>query len=201
MAQADEVVGRSNNRSGEAAQQPLAAVGAFCDRQPPRLKRHVRRPNSYMLQLVQPDSPELWLVARRLVEEYAASLNIDLCFQDFAHELDTLASEYGPPGGHFVLASWSEAIVGCGGLRRLSDSTCEMKRLYIAPTHRGKGLGQAVAGALITQARHVGYTAMVLDTLPSMAAAQHIYRALGFATTIPYRHNPLPGATFLKLQL
>ena len=154
-----------------------------------------------MLELVQPDSPELWLVARRLVQEYATSLNFDLCFQDFAHELETLSGEYGPPDGHFVLARWSGVFVGCGGLRRFADAACEMKRLYVAPTHRGKGIGQAVAGALIARARQLGYTTMLLDTLPSMVAAQHVYWALGFTPTNPYRQNPVPGATFLKLQL
>jgi len=154
-----------------------------------------------VLQLVQPDSPELWLAARALVQEYAASLDFDLCFQDFAHELDTLSSEYGPPGGRFVLASWSGTFVGCGGLRRFTDSACEMKRVYVVPVHRGKGIGQAVARALIAQARQAGYTEILLDTLPSMAAAQHVYFALGFTPTDSYRHNPVPGATFLKLEL
>ena len=154
-----------------------------------------------MLQLVQPDSPELWLAARALVQEYAASLDFDLCFQDFAHELDTLSSEYGPPGGRFVLASWSGTFVGCGGLRRFTGSACEMKRVYVVPVHRGKGIGQAVARALIAQARQAGYTEILLDTLPSMTAAQHVYFALGFTPTDSYRHNPVPGATFLKLEL
>jgi len=150
---------------------------------------------------VQPDSPELWLAARALVQEYAASLDFDLCFQDFAHELDTLSSEYGPPGGRFVLASWGGTFVGCGGLRRFTDSACEMKRVYVVPVHRGKGIGQAVARALIAQARQAGYTEILLDTLPSMTAAQHVYFALGFTPTDSYRHNPVPGATFLKLEL
>jgi len=154
-----------------------------------------------VLQLVQPDSPELWLAARALVQEYAASLDFDLCFQDFAHELDTLSSEYGPPGGRFVLASWSGTFVGCGGLRRFTGSACEMKRVYVVPVHRGKGIGQAVARALIAQARQAGYTEILLDTLPSMTAAQHVYFALGFTPTDSYRHNPVPGATFLKLEL
>jgi GNAT superfamily N-acetyltransferase len=154
-----------------------------------------------MLKLVQPDSPELWLAARGLVREYAVSLDFDLCFQDFAHELETLSTEYGPPGGHFVLASWSGAFVGCGGLRRFTDAACEMKRVYVVPTHRGKGIGRAVTAALIAQARQAGYETMLLDTLPSMAAAQHVYFALGFTPTDSYRHNPVPGATFLKLEL
>jgi ribosomal protein S18 acetylase RimI-like enzyme len=154
-----------------------------------------------MLQLVQPDSPELWLAARGLVQEYAASLDFELCFQDFAHELETLPSEYGPPGGHFVLASSNGVFVGCGGVRRFTDTACEMKRVYVMPQHRGKGIGQAVARALIAEAKQAGYKTMLLDTLPSMAAAQHVYSALGFIPTDSYRHNPVPGATFLKLEL
>jgi putative acetyltransferase len=164
-------------------------------------KPNAERRDSDMLELVQPDSPQLWEVARRLVQEYAASLNFDLCFQGFAGELEALASEYGPPGGHFVLANWSGESVGCGGLRPLEGSACEMKRLYVVPTHRGLGIGQAVAEALIVRARQTGYTMMFLDTLPSMVAAQHVYQALGFTPAGAYRHNPLPGATFLKLQL
>jgi putative acetyltransferase len=154
-----------------------------------------------MLQLVQPDSPELWLAARGLVREYAASLDFDLCFQDFAHELETLPSEYGPPGGYFVLASSNGVFVGCGGVRRFTDTACEMKRVYVMPQHRGKGIGQAIARALIAEAKQAGYKIMLLDTLPSMAAAQHVYSALGFTPTDSYRHNPVPGATFLKLEL
>ena len=154
-----------------------------------------------MVQLLHPDSPELWLTARRLVEEYAASLKVDLCFQDLAHELETLSDEYGPPGGRFILARWDEAFVGCGGLRRVSNTSCEMKRLYVNPTHRGRRIGEAIAGALVAHARDAGYTEMLLDTLPSMEVAQRLYRSLGFKPTIPYRPNPLPGVTFLKLQL
>lgn len=154
-----------------------------------------------MLTLVEPDSPELWLEARRLVQEYAASLDVDLRFQQFAHELEALSADYGPPGGYFVLASWSGALVGCGGLRPFDDAACEMKRLYVRASHRGKGIGQAVAKALIARARELKYTAMLLDTLPSMEAAQHVYLGLGFTPTTSYRHNPVPGATFFKLQL
>jgi putative acetyltransferase len=154
-----------------------------------------------MLQLVQPDSPERWLAARRLVEEYAASLNVDLCFQDLPRELDTLATEYGPPDGRFILAGWNGPFVGCGGLRRVSDSACEMKRLYVNPTHRGKRIGEAIAETLIAQARDAGYAEMLLDTLASMEVAQHLYGSLGFTPTGPYRDNPLPGVTFLKLAL
>ena len=154
-----------------------------------------------MLRLVSPDSPELWLEARRLVQAYAASLDIDLGFQDFAHELATLSDHYGPPAGCFVLASWSGRLVACGGVRPFKDSACEMKRLYVTPDHRGKGIGQAIATALIDRARELGYKEILLDTLSSMQDALRLYARLGFAAAAPYRHNPLPGATFLVLRL
>ena len=154
-----------------------------------------------MLTLVQPDSTELWDISRRLVEEYAASLGIDLGFQGFDHELDHLASEYGPPDGAFLLARQAGAFAGCGGLRRFSQSACEMKRLYVLPAHQDRGIGRMIAEALINRARNLGYKSILLDTLPSMTDAQALYMSLGFEPVTEYRFNPVPGTIFLKLEL
>jgi len=154
------------------------------------------------VELTWADSPPLWDAARRLVEEYAASLGIDLGFQDFEHEIASLPEEYGPPAGWFVLASETAGrFIGCGAVRRLSVTDCEMKRLYVAPAARGSGAGRAIADALIARARQSGYRAMFLDTLPSMGAAQALYRSLGFEPTVAYRFNPVPGASFWRLEL
>jgi len=147
------------------------------------------------------DSPESWAAARALVEEYAASLDLDLTFQGFQHEIASLPQEYGPPDGCFLLAARGGQFVGCGGLRRHSPSDCEMKRLYVAPAHRGAGIARLIAGALIEHARQRGYAAMLLDTLPSMIGAHALYASLGFKTTAAYRYNPVPGATFWRLAL
>ena len=154
-----------------------------------------------MLSLIRPDSTELWAVARQLVEEYAVSLNLDLSFQDFAHEVESLADEYGPPTSCFLLAVHGTSFIGCGAVRKVSDSDCEMKRLYVVPTSRGGSIGLALAKALIEEARHLGYKRMLLDTLPSMRRAQELYASLGFRTTTPYRYNPVPGTSFLELPL
>lgn len=151
--------------------------------------------------LQQPDSPELWSVARGLVEEYATSLNVDLGFQDFHDEIQSLPTEYGPPDGYFVLAVRGGWVVGCGAFRRFAASACEMKRLYVVPSHRGSGVGRIVAEALIRQAKQRGFTSMLLDTLPSMVGAQALYSSLGFKPTRAYRYNPLPGASYWKLEL
>ena len=147
------------------------------------------------------ESSDHWAAARRLVEEYATSLSVDLAFQDFQREITSLAIEYGPPRGCFLLAVQAGAFIGCGGLRRFSDSACEMKRLYVAPGHRGEGVGRLLAEALIGHGRRLGYETMLLDTLPTMDTAQDLYASLGFEPAPAYRYNPVPGATFRRLTL
>ena len=69
------------------------------------------------IHVIQPESTDQWKVARRLVEEYAASLHVDLAFQDFAREVNDLAAQYGPPDGAFLLAVQTGEFVGCVALR------------------------------------------------------------------------------------
>ncbi len=135
------------------------------------------------------------------MEEYAASLGVDLGFQDFQREIDSLPLHYGPPGGRFLLAEREGAFIGCGALRDLGAGTCEMKRLYVAPPGRGAGAGRALAEALIAEAQRSGYDRMVLDTLPTMRSAHELYISLGFRPIAAYRYNPVPGASFWELLL
>jgi putative acetyltransferase len=129
---------------------------------------------------------------RALLREYADSLDVDLSFQDFD-------SEVGDPLGFYELVLLGEN--GCVALRRIDDRTCEMKRLYVREAARGSGLGRRLAEAVISEARTRGYERMLLDTLPSMAAARRLYESLGFRETAAYRYNPIPGTTFLELEL
>ena len=129
---------------------------------------------------------------RELLREYAAGLGIDLSFQDFETEVTDPLSFY-----ELVLL----ADDGCVALRRLNDETCEMKRLYVRPGARAGGLGRRLAEAIVTEARARGYRRMVLDTLPSMAAARALYEKIGFRPIAPYRHNPVAGTAFLELDL
>lgn len=76
-----------------------------------------------------------------------------------------------------------------------------MKRLWVRPNCRGNGLGRGLAIAVIDEARRIGYTAIRLDTVPSMVAAIPLYRSVGFVEIEPYTSNPIPGALFMELML
>jgi len=151
--------------------------------------------------LVRAVTPHDWAEARRLIEEYAASLGVDLCFQNFDEEIEHLSVHYGPPRGALLLARLDHDAVGCVGLRAHDEDTGEIKRLYVAPSARGRDLGRTLANAIVAMARQRGYQRLVLDTLPTMQAAQALYASLGFKPIEPYRYNPVPGTVFMELDL
>ncbi len=138
---------------------------------------------------------------RALFLEYARSLEFDLCFQDFDSELAGLPGEYAEPRGCVLLAVDGDDLLGCVALRPLEPGACEMKRLYVRPQHRGRGIGKFLAKTIIHAGRERGYRTMRLDTVPSMADAIALYRSLGFRPIAPYRENPVPGALFFELPL
>ena len=153
------------------------------------------------LAIVDVESPDQIAQLRELFLEYAQSLDFNLCFQSFDQELAGLPGDYTPPDGRLLLMHYDGELAGCVAMHRLEPGICEMKRLYVRPSARGSGLGRSLAEAAIARARGLGYERMRLDTLPSMAAAQELYRSLGFTEIPPYRHNPVPGTTYLELAL
>jgi putative acetyltransferase len=140
--------------------------------------------------------------ARTLLEEYAAWLGISLCFQNFDRELAALPGEYAPPDGRLLLAFEDDEVAGCIALRKIRATTCEMKRLFLRPEFRGRGLGRVLVERIIEEARQIGYTQMCLDTLPGrMDQAIALYKSIGFEEIEPYYNNPVAGATFMELRL
>lgn len=157
------------------------------------------------IQLVIPADPESLEITRGIFREYVGSLSIDQRFQDIEEELAALPGEYAPPHGHVLLAFVDGELAGCGALRALTDvdyaNSCEMKRLYVRPAFRRFGLGRLLAQALFDEARSVGYSTMLLDTLDDMGAARGLYASLGFEEIAPYYYSPIAGSHYLKADL
>jgi putative acetyltransferase len=152
--------------------------------------------------LVQAESSAHVVQARELFQEYAQSLGVNLCFQNFEQELARLPGHYAPPDGRLLLAEYDGQMAGCVALHKWEDGICEMKRLYLRPSFRGKGLGRVIAEKIIAEARNIGYQRMRLDTIgPLMKDAVEMYRKLGFREIAPYRPNPIAGAMYMELQL
>lgn len=147
--------------------------------------------------------PEEAELVRRLFTEYVDSLGIDLSFQNVGAELADIPGKYAPPRGTILIARDKAGdAVGCVALRPLAmPGTCEIKRLYVRPRARHQDFGRRLAEAIVRAAGTMGYTRAVLDTLPSMRAAQALYASLGFRPTDPYYRNPVPGTIYLALDL
>lgn len=142
---------------------------------------------------------------RAIFREYAASLGVDLCFQNFESEVSRLPEDYAEPRGTLVLARVGGETAGCCALRPLDNvdypNACEMKRLFVRPQFRGLGLGRRLAETILDAARQRGYGCVLLDTLSDMEAARALYEDLGFEGIPPYYHNPIPGAHYLRVAL
>jgi ribosomal protein S18 acetylase RimI-like enzyme len=143
-----------------------------------------------------------YMDTRKLFIEYASSLDFDLCFQGFDEELNSLPGKYSPPHGVILLAKIADKIAGCVGLRKIENNICEMKRLYVKPEFRGKGIGKILIENVITESKKTGYLKMKLDTIEEkMQTAVKLYREFGFYEIKKYTYNPDPHTLFMELDL
>lgn len=155
-----------------------------------------------MLEMLQPTSKSEIDEARSIFREYEQWLGMSLCFQSFEEELADLPGKYSPPEGRLYLARIDAETVGCIGLRKIGDGVCEMKRLYLRESARGKGVGAALIEKIIADAREIGYEKIRLDTYPpKMGKAVGLYESHGFYKIPAYYHNPHDGVLFMEKKL
>lgn len=142
------------------------------------------------------------LEARELFREYESWLGMDLCFQSFEEELAALPGKYSRPEGRLYLVDVDGLAAGCIALRKLEDEVCEMKRLFLRESARGKGVGNGLIEKLIADAKEIGYKRMRLDTYPpKMGKAVKLYESHAFRPIEPYYNNPHDGVLFMELDL
>ena len=154
-----------------------------------------------MVRIYPAQSESDYALALELIREYAANLCHDLEFQDFRGEVANLPAVYGPPAGRLLLAEIDTVPAGCVALRGRDGGVCEMKRMYVRPAFRRRGLGRKLAEAIIAIGRELGYERMRLDTLAHMHVPRSLYRSLGFVEVPPYYNNPLESAVYFELDL
>jgi ribosomal protein S18 acetylase RimI-like enzyme len=136
-----------------------------------------------------------------MLEETRSDVRAYLELQNYEHERLHLHEKYGAPAGRLLIAYSDGAVAGCIALRKLSETECEMKRLYVRPSFQRQGVATALVWRLLTEAREIGYRFMLLDTLPELAPALALYEKLGFYQIAAYNDSPVAGTVFLRLDL
>ncbi|MCI9217843.1 MAG: GNAT family N-acetyltransferase [Dorea sp.] len=124
-----------------------------------------------------------------------------LDIQNYDEEMEHLEMKYGRPYGRLYLIYCDEKLAGCVGLRKIDNQNCEMKRLYIRPEFRGKKLGNILVERIIEDAKKIGYSYMLLDTLPFLQNAIHIYKKFGFYEIESYNDSPMDTSIYMRLDL
>lgn len=133
--------------------------------------------------------------------EYASWLQVDLCFQSFDEELQTLDKMYASENGGIVLCKLGDEFIGCSAIRRIDTDICELKRMWVKPGHQNKGIGVGLLKECIQMAEKLKYKCIRLDTLERLAAAIHLYKKHGFVETAPYYFNPEKEVVYMEKEL
>ncbi len=154
-----------------------------------------------MMRILPVSSEEDLETAREVLQEYGRSVGCCGCVQNLDRETALLSDHYGPPEGIFLLASRNGVAAGCFALSKVAEGVGEMKCLFVRPGFRGEGLGRKLVLALLDEARKSGCKKMVLETVPSMREAIHLYRSLGFLEIPPYKESPVREALYFGFDL
>ena len=150
------------------------------------------------MKYITPNTTEQFNDAIALFQEYANSLNISLAFQNFEEELNIINSMYGSPTGCLLLVYHNELPIACAAYRKIGEDICELKRMYIKPDFRRKGVGQEIMNILCTRAKLNGYRLIRLDTLDTMIPAIKLYSKNGFYNIEAYCFNPNKGVVYME---
>jgi len=154
------------------------------------------------MQIVRALEPQQLVTAEALIREYKTSVGLGCCGQqEFEAEFSDYPAPYAHPSGAILLAGGDVRAVGCVALKDSGDSACEMKRLYVKPEARGRGVGRALVAAAIEEARALGYRRIRLDTTPEMVSAVALYRSMGFRAADAFRESHSPNPLFFELDL
>ena len=154
-----------------------------------------------MFEFIIANSDENYQQAARLFEAYAAWLNIDLGFQHFEAELLQLKKMYAAPDGGIILCKNGDEYIACVGIRKLSDSEGELKRMFVLTKYQGKGIGDELLNQALLLAKHCGYDSVKLDTLNTMTPAMKLYEKNGFKQIAAYYHNPIDTAVYFEKKI
>jgi GNAT superfamily N-acetyltransferase len=150
---------------------------------------------------IRPARPDDMADVRAMMREYVDWIGLDLAFQEIDAELDGLPGEYAPPRGALLVTADGDRLAGMIALRPLGAEVCEMKRLYVRPAARGRGLARQLILRILDEARRLNHAEVRLDTLPMMGGAQALYEALGFIDIPPYYDTPIETTRFMSRRL
>jgi len=155
-----------------------------------------------MVELVEVKSDKEYKTVIELFKEYAFQINVDLSFQNFDIELKEIQKQYSRPYGIiFIVYDIDKKPIGCFGIRKLADTICELKRMYLKKEIRGMGIGNKLLTKAIEIGKELKYKRMRLDTLPTMESAIGLYKKIGFYEIDSYRFNPIEGTKYFEIQL
>jgi putative acetyltransferase len=162
--------------------------------------------SAYSFELVSAASHPLLPALRELLLEYQRFLGVDLCFQSFEQELSQLPGEYAPPLGRaYVVTDTQGNAVGCMALRKIDApgyaNPFEIKRVYLRASHQGQGLGRRMTQRIVDDARNLGASHLLLDTLPQLKTSHALYESMGWKDIAAYNDNPVASVRFMALDL
>lgn len=144
---------------------------------------------------------ELFLEYTEMLVENDPDFARYLMLQNYDSELEHLEDKYGLPDGRLYIVKVKNEAIGCIGLRKINDESCEMKRLYVRPEFRGHKIANKLVEMIIDDAKRIGYKSMLLDTLPFLDGAINLYEKFGFYEIKSYNNSPMDTSIYMKLDL